>query len=137
MTPVRWTVVFLLFLVAFSVRANGKDKGWTEVRSPHFRVLTDGTAGDGRRVANEFEQIREVFASEFPNLRLETGSPLLIFAPRDEASTPGQQNCDETPGVEGFLACRRRRTTRIPIIGALLTVPNAQAEASSVRASTS
>ncbi len=59
-------------------------KPWTEVQSPHFRVLTNGNAADGRRVAREFEQMREVFASGFPEMKLETGTPLLIFAPRDE-----------------------------------------------------
>jgi hypothetical protein len=59
------------------------------VRSPHFVVLTNGTASDGRRVAREFEQMRGVFASAFPNMRLETSAPLLIFAPRDEVSMKG------------------------------------------------
>ena len=66
--------------------ASAKEKPWTEVQSPHFRVLTDGSIAQGRRIANEFEQIRAVFAMQFPNMRLETGSPLLIFAARDEYS---------------------------------------------------
>jgi tetratricopeptide (TPR) repeat protein len=69
------------------------EKPWTEVRSPNFRVLTNGSANDGRRVAREFEQMRAVFAMGFPKMRLETGAPLLIFAPRDEyamkAMAPG------------------------------------------------
>jgi len=63
-----------------------KESPWTEVRSPHFRVLTDGSEGSARRVAKEFEQVRSVFANAFPTMRLETGAPLLIFAPRDESS---------------------------------------------------
>ena len=61
-----------------------KEKPWLEVRSPHFRVLTDASAGDARRVAREFEQLRDVFASQYPGFRLESGAPLLIFAARDE-----------------------------------------------------
>jgi tetratricopeptide (TPR) repeat protein len=80
------TIVFNICLMACCGVAIGKDKGWTEVRSPHFRVLTDGSVGDARRIAKEFEQMRAVFAVAFPKMRLETGSPLLIFAPRDEAS---------------------------------------------------
>ncbi len=57
---------------------------WIEVRSPHFCVLTNGSAADGRHVAHEFEQMRYVFASRFVNLRLDSGAPLLIFAARDE-----------------------------------------------------
>jgi Peptidase MA superfamily len=61
-----------------------KEKPWLEVRSPHFRVLTDATAGDARHVAREFEQLRDVFASQYPSFRLESGAPLLIFAAKDE-----------------------------------------------------
>ncbi|MEO6829860.1 MAG: hypothetical protein ABI164_08600, partial [Acidobacteriaceae bacterium] len=59
---------------------------WTEVRSPHFRVLTNGSSADGRHVAHEFEQMRYVFATRFPNFRLDSGAPLTIFAARDEAT---------------------------------------------------
>jgi hypothetical protein len=70
------------------------EKPWTEVRSPHFRVLTDGSANEGRRVAREFEQMRAVFAVAFPKMRFETAAPLTIVAPRDDFSmkalTPAQ-----------------------------------------------
>jgi tetratricopeptide (TPR) repeat protein len=62
------------------------EKPWTEVKSPNFRVLTDGSVGSGRRVAREFEQMRAVFEMGFPKMRLDTGAPLVIFAPRDETS---------------------------------------------------
>src|SRR5579863_8082302 len=60
------------------------EKPWVEVRSPHFRVLTNGDVGDARKVAFEFEQLRYVFATRFPNARLESGAPLTVFAVRDE-----------------------------------------------------
>ncbi|GAC1631249.1 MAG: hypothetical protein NVS9B14_02760 [Candidatus Acidiferrum sp.] len=63
-----------------------KESPWTEVKSPHFRVITNGSEGSARRIAKEFEQVRSVFARAFPNMRLETGSPLLVFAPADESS---------------------------------------------------
>ncbi len=56
---------------------------WIEVRSPHFRVLTDGSAGDARKVAYEFEQIRHVFALRFNNEEVGSGAPLTIVAARD------------------------------------------------------
>ena len=56
---------------------------WTEVRSPHFRVITDGSGKDGRTVANEFEQMRYVFALRFKNPNVEAGPPLTIVAARD------------------------------------------------------
>src|SRR5476651_759414 len=62
------------------------EKPFTEIRSPNFRVLTDSSDNDGRRIAREFEEMRQVFAVGFPNMRLTTGAPLLIFAMRDERS---------------------------------------------------
>ena len=77
-------LVFLLSGIAPFTRAG--EKPWVEVRSPNFRVLTDGSANDGRRVAREFEQMRAVFEVGFPNMRLDSGKPFLIFAPRDESA---------------------------------------------------
>ena len=58
----------------------GLAQTWREVQSPHFRVLTDGSDGDGRTVAKEFEQMRSIFADRFPHATLDTGAPLLIVA---------------------------------------------------------
>lgn len=77
---------FLVGILSFSFIAQAGEKQWTEVKSPNFRVLTDVGAGSGRRVAREFEQMRAVFETGFPNMRLDTGAPLVIFAVRDEAS---------------------------------------------------
>jgi Tfp pilus assembly protein PilF len=65
-------------------RAAAGEKPWIEVDSPHFRVLSDGSDRNARRVAREFEQMRAVLADQFPSFRLESGAPLLIFAAQDE-----------------------------------------------------
>ena len=57
---------------------------WIEVKSPHFRVLTDGSAGDARHLALQFEQMRAVFGIGFPKMRLDTGAILTILAPENE-----------------------------------------------------
>jgi tetratricopeptide (TPR) repeat protein len=88
----RWGVqrmrcrVLLTFLILWIVSLNAvaNEKPWTEVRSPHFRVLTNGSISDASKVAYEFEQLRYVFATRLPNSRLESGAPLLVFAVRDE-----------------------------------------------------
>ncbi|MGC1783427.1 MAG: hypothetical protein WA708_12965 [Acidobacteriaceae bacterium] len=72
-----------LSLLASAATASA-EKPWSEVRSPHFRVLSDGSSADARRVAHEFEQMRYVFATDFPQFRLDSGAPLTIFAARDE-----------------------------------------------------
>jgi tetratricopeptide (TPR) repeat protein len=59
------------------------DQTWTEVRSPNFRVITDGSGKDARTVANEFERMRHLFAVRFNNEALSSGPPLTIVAVRD------------------------------------------------------
>jgi tetratricopeptide (TPR) repeat protein len=73
-----------LFFCPLLLRA--ADPAWYEVRSPHFRVLTDGAEKEGREVAREFEQMRAVFSSLYPQLKLDSGIPLLIIAASDEGS---------------------------------------------------
>jgi tetratricopeptide (TPR) repeat protein len=84
MRPGRSLWILALVFFSFPPKAGADDKPWLEVRSPHFRVLTDASADDARRVAGEFEQLRAVFASQYPTFRLESGAPLLIFAARNE-----------------------------------------------------
>lgn len=80
----RYRSSFLLSLLSICPSVFAAQKPWTEIRSPHFRVLTNGGVGDARKVAYEFEQLRYVFAARFPNARVESAAPLLILAARDE-----------------------------------------------------
>ena len=73
-----------IFLFSFTVPSLARDRPWIEIRSPHFRVLSDGSEADARQITHEFEQMRAVFADRYPQFRLEGGAPLLIFAARDE-----------------------------------------------------
>lgn len=86
MTTMRHLVRTFCFSFFVCLFASAGETPWLEVCSPHFRVLTDGSDRDVRRVAREFEQMRAVFANGFPNLRLDSGAPLLVLAPRDESS---------------------------------------------------
>lgn len=61
-----------------------QDKPWNEIRSAHFRLITNGSDRDARHVVRAFEQMRSVFANQFPGFSLEAPEPLLILAPRDE-----------------------------------------------------
>ncbi len=70
--------------LCFAASSFAADKPFTEIRSPNFRVLTNGSEHEARRIALEFEQMRAVFAVGFPNMRLTTGAPLLIFALQTE-----------------------------------------------------
>src|SRR3981189_821873 len=74
-------------LLLLATSAVSEEKAWREVRSPHFRVLTDGSERDARHVAGAFEQMRNMFASQFPGFSVDSPAPLVILAPEDEAST--------------------------------------------------
>jgi Tfp pilus assembly protein PilF len=74
----------LIVFTALSCAASEKE--WAEVRSPHFRIITDGSESAARRVAREFELIRFAMSSVYPKLRLDSGAPLLLLCPRDESS---------------------------------------------------
>jgi len=75
-----------LFLLTFHLGAEAGDKPWVEIRSAHFRVLSDSSERNARHVAREFEQMRWVFATSFPNFRLDSGTPLVILAAQDGTS---------------------------------------------------
>lgn len=107
MPKLRSLSVLVLILSASTPIAPAGEKPWTEVLSPNFRILTDGTAGEGRRVAREFEQMRAVFAAAFPKMRLETGAPLTIFAPRDDFSMKGLAPAQWNPANSRFVSLFR------------------------------
>ena len=82
---VRGLLCSLALLLSFCARVAGAEV-WTEVRSPHFRILTDGSAQQGRDVAAQFEQMRQVFAAEFNDPKIGAGAPLTIIAARDSST---------------------------------------------------
>src|SRR5215475_4015917 len=84
--PLRFSGWLALFSLVASTTCIAGEKPWTEVRSPNFRVLTNGSPGDGRRIARQFEQMRDVFIKAFPKMRVDSGAILTILAPRDEDS---------------------------------------------------
>jgi len=80
------SILLSLFIFLAALSSAASEKEWAEVRSPHFRVITDGSESAARRVAREFELIRFAMSSVYPKLRLDSGAPLLVMCPRDESS---------------------------------------------------
>jgi len=85
MTLGRPLVILSLLLSVCVLRAASKDT-WIEVQSPHFTVISNAGDKEARKVADQFEEFREVFHTTFPNWRLDLGKPLIIFAVRNEDS---------------------------------------------------
>jgi Tfp pilus assembly protein PilF len=79
----RLVLVLLMFTAAV---APARDKGetWTEVRGPHFVVITNSNERQARRVADQFERMRSVFHVAFPKLQLDPGSPIIVLAIKDD-----------------------------------------------------
>jgi tetratricopeptide (TPR) repeat protein len=59
---------------------------WVEVRSAHFVVASNASEGEARGVAEDFERIRSLFHTTFPELRVDAAQPIVILAARDEAT---------------------------------------------------
>jgi len=73
----------VLSLALLSALMFADEKPWIEVKSPHFRLITNGEQSDGRHVLQHFELMRAVFAAQ-PGFKLDASAPLLIIAARDE-----------------------------------------------------
>ena len=58
---------------------------WTEVQSPHFLIITNGSEKRGRQLAYQFEAIRSVFEQTL-GLRVESGMPFVVMGFKDEKS---------------------------------------------------
>lgn len=78
-------VVLFLLASLVAVPTPSKDT-WIEVQSPHFTVISNAGDKEARKIADQFEQFREVFHTTFPNWRVDLGKPLIIFAVRNEDS---------------------------------------------------
>src|SRR5207245_2048527 len=74
-------LALVLFLLPISGAAADN---WVEVRSPHFTVQSNAGEKEARRVADQFEQIRNMFHSAFAALRVDPPQPILIVAGKNE-----------------------------------------------------
>ena len=96
-------LIFALTLLNCSFLLS-EDNTWIEVRSPHFLLMTNAGERDGRHMLRQFELIRAVFDSQFPGFKLETPSPSLIIAAKDEYTA--KQLVPQRLGASGAANCR-------------------------------
>jgi Tfp pilus assembly protein PilF len=81
---ILWLVAVLM-PGALAPAARSKDT-WIEVRSPNFTVISNAGEKEGRKIADQFEEFREVFHNSFPKLKVDLGKPLIIFVVKNEDS---------------------------------------------------
>lgn len=79
-------VLLWLSLLSGAELWGARPKTWVEVRSPHFMAISDAGASDAREILRQFEEIRVVFRSVFPKLRVDGGQPMVILALEDADS---------------------------------------------------
>ena len=77
-------LILSLCLLPALAWARDKPQEWTEVRSPHFVVATNGSEKQGRHIADQFERMRSVFHTAFPKLQIDVGAPIIVLAIKDE-----------------------------------------------------
>jgi tetratricopeptide (TPR) repeat protein len=79
--------ILILLLFTGIARSGAAASGpWLEVRSEHFRVMTDSTEQQGRRVLDQFERMRWIFQTLFPKANLDPSAPIVVLATRDRES---------------------------------------------------
>ena len=96
--PFKLLLVLLCWISICQIGV-AEEKPWMEVRSPHFRLITNGSESVGRHMARQFELIRAVFASQFPGFQLEGNGPLLILAPQDKEIARGIHLSENIAGL--------------------------------------
>ena len=80
----RNSLRFCLCLAIISLAVFAKaDTTWVEVKSQHFRVITDAGEKNGREIAEHFEQMRASFGLIFGRKTLNEPVPLTIIAFRN------------------------------------------------------
>lgn len=81
----RFLPCLTLALASFLIptRTSAADN-WIEVRSPHFTVDTNAGEKEARKIADQFEQIRQMFHGAFATLRVDPGQAIVIIAAKNE-----------------------------------------------------
>jgi tetratricopeptide (TPR) repeat protein len=80
----RAVSIFFLFALTLSASARDATSHWSEVRSPHFVVLTDSNEKQARRVTSQLERMRAVFHVLLPTASDSAGSPVIVLALKDK-----------------------------------------------------
>jgi Tfp pilus assembly protein PilF len=78
----RKIAVLLLFLATLT--ASASTPTWTEVQSPHFTLITDASDKQGIHVLDQFERMRWVFQTLFPNANVDPAAPILVIATKNK-----------------------------------------------------
>ena len=77
-------VVLSCWLLATSLAfAYDKQQSWLKLQSPHFLIMTDGSE-QARHAAGQFERMRLVFHTQFPEMPVDPDVPIVVIATKNE-----------------------------------------------------
>lgn len=78
------TIFFLpLLFTTVLVFARSKPDNWVKVGTQHFTVVCDGSEKQAQRLADQFERMRLVFQTAFPNMHVDPSAPIIVIAVKD------------------------------------------------------
>jgi tetratricopeptide (TPR) repeat protein len=63
--------------------AGNKPENWLQVSSQHFTILTNGSDKDARHIADQFERMRAIFHTIFPQMQVDPAVPIVVIAVKD------------------------------------------------------
>jgi hypothetical protein len=76
----KYLVLLLPLMGAAFAAAREHPANWIEVHSPRFTVVTNSSEKQGRRIAGQFERMRNVFQQSYPQLEDDLESQVFILA---------------------------------------------------------
>ena len=77
------TVILALCLACLICKARAAEN-WIQIRTPHFVVTTNASEKQGRHIAAQFEGMRWVFHTLFPQAAVDPAAPIVILAVKDK-----------------------------------------------------
>lgn len=105
--------LILFFLVGGRVFGAAGKEIWVEMKSPHFVAYSDASESQTRDVLLQFEEIRNMFLTVFPGIRVDPPKPMILIVTRNSDSMkrflPGEfegKNPKKDAGV--FFTCQDR-----------------------------
>ncbi len=84
MRPFSLLFLLLSALLLSTPQARARETNWVEVRSPHFIVMTDSSAKQATHLADQFERMRAVLHTLFPNAKVDAPAPIFVLALKDQ-----------------------------------------------------
>lgn len=82
-------LLLCVLMTAPPAMARDKNETWQQISTPHFVVITNGSEKQGRRVGIQFERMRLLLHAVLPEMKGDSGAPIIVLAIKDEKDFRG------------------------------------------------